>query len=107
MDRFLALPRYPFKRAIIDNAPEESGLYGLFDRDEFLFLGKTGAMASIKSCLLWHLVGAGGECTSKATTYTWELSFSPEPRELEILARYVQAMGRKPRCQDSGLPSAG
>jgi hypothetical protein len=107
LDRFLALPRYPFTRAIIENAPEESGLYGLFDGDDFIFLGKTGAMASIKSCLLWHLVGAGGECTAKAKTYTWELSFSPAARELEILARYVQTLGRKPRCQDIGVPSAG
>lgn len=100
MLKFLALPRYAFTPAMIEVAPDDAGIYGLFDGDDLIYLGKTtGGTATIKSCLLWHREGGAGRCTEKATSYTWEITFWPNPRETEILAGYVTVKGRKPRCQ--------
>lgn len=99
MEKFLALPRFPFRHALIEQAPEEPGVYGLFDADGLVFLGVSTPGTTIKTCLLVHKDGARGECTMGATTYTWELSRSPKAREAEILARFHQVHGRGPRCQ--------
>ena len=100
MERFLKLPRYPFTRAMIEHAPEESGVYGLFDGHELVYVGKTAPGASIKAGLFLHQDGANGACTMKATAYTWEITLSPAARETEILARFHQGNGRDPRYQD-------
>ena len=100
MERFLKLPRYPFTPAMIEHAPDESGVYGLFDGHELIYLGKTAPGASIKACLLRHQGGVNGGCTLKAGTYTWEITLAPAGRETEILARFHQGTGRGPRCQD-------
>jgi hypothetical protein len=102
VEKFLGLPRYPFNPGTLEHAPEEKGIYGLFDGTELIYLGKTspGGHASIRFCLLEHFRGNLGDCTKKATAYTWELSLWPDPRETEILARYAQRNGRRPRCQD-------
>lgn len=101
MESFLKLPRYAFTRAMLEHAPEESGVYGLFDGHELIYIGKTttGERASLKALLLLHQDGALGECTMRATTYTWEISFTPEARETELLARFHQGNRRAPRCQ--------
>jgi hypothetical protein len=98
LDKFLQLPRYPFTRSMIELAPDVPGLYGLFEGDDLIYLGKTveGAAkaATIRACLLQHQSGALGDCTRKATTYTWEIAIWPGQREAQIL------QGRlPPRCQ--------
>ena len=96
MEKFLKLPRYPFTRAMLEHAPEQSGVYGLFDGAELVYVGKS---ASIRAALLLHQDGAAGECTMRATAYTWEITIWPAARETEILARFHQSHRRDPRCQ--------
>jgi hypothetical protein len=101
LDRFLKLPRYPFTRAMIEHAPEEPGVFGLFDGDELVYVGKAVLDGlSIKDCLLLHQDGVRGGCTMRATSYTWEISLWPAPREKELLAGFQQRAGRDPRCQN-------
>ena len=97
MDSFLALPRYPFTRSAIEHAPEEGGIYGLFEATEFIYIGTT--FDSIRACLLRHQDGAHGECTMAATAFAWEATLWPRARAAEVLARYHESQRRAPRCQ--------
>ncbi len=99
MDRFLALPRYLFTRMAVEHAPEEAGIYGLFDGEELIYVGRASREHTIQQCLLRHQDGAHGECTMKATRYTWEISTSPALRETEVIEKYRQKHQREPRCQ--------
>ena len=101
MQVFLALPRYPFTRAAIEFAPEEPGVFGLFDGQELIYIGRADDrhQRSLRALLLLHQDGAMAECTMKATHYTWEIvSIGAAARETEILARYFQTHRRQPRC---------
>lgn len=102
MQAFLALPRYPFNRAAIEFAPEEAGIFGLFDGKELVYIGRATDREdhSIRALLLRHQDGAMGDCTMKATQYTWEITvWGAAARETELLARHFQSTHREPRCQ--------
>ena len=100
MEAFLALPRYPFTRAALEHAPEEPGVFGLFDGAELIYLGHATdrKQHNIRDLLLRHQDGAFGECTMRATHYTWEITLWSAVRESELLRRYFEATRRKPRC---------
>lgn len=99
MENFSRLPRYPFTRAMIEHAPEGFGVYGLFEGDELVYIGRATRGMSIKACLAMHLDGVLGACTATATHYTWELGQWPSARETELLNAFGSAHGREPRCQ--------
>jgi hypothetical protein len=99
MDKFSALPRYPFTHAMIEHAPDGYGVYGLFEGDELIYVGRATRGMSIKACLAMHLDGVLGVCTAGATHYTWELNQRPNAREIELLDAFGKAQGREPRCQ--------
>lgn len=85
---------------MLDYAPDEGGVYGLFDGQELIYVGRTSdAQGSIKVLLLRHHEGAHGPCTEKATSYTWEITMRSTIREAEILAAFQQLNGTEPRCQ--------
>jgi hypothetical protein len=101
MQAFLALPRYLFTRGAIEFAPEEPGIFGLFDGTELIYVGRAEDRhdRSIRALLIRHQDGAFGECTMKATHYTWEIVLlGVAAREIEVLARHFQAHHREPRC---------
>jgi hypothetical protein len=101
MQQFLALPRYPFTRAAIEFAPEEPGVFGLFDGQELVYIGRADNRHdhSLRAVLLRNQDGALGECTMSASYYTWEIVLlGTTARETELLARYFQAHHRQPRC---------
>ena len=105
MQVFLALPRYPFTRSAIEFAPEEPGIFGLFDGQELIYVGRADNRGehSLRALLLLHQDGAMGRCTMNATHYTWEIvMMGTAARETEILARYFQAHRRQPRCCEPG-----
>src|SRR3954469_6672087 len=105
MQAFLELPRYPFTRAAVEFAPEESGIFGLFDGNELIYIGRAENRAnhSIRALLLRHQDGAMGECTMKATHYTWEITiWGAAARETELLARHFQTHHMEPRCMAQG-----
>jgi hypothetical protein len=100
MEKFLQLPRYAFSRRMIEHAPEEPGVYGLFEGLELIYVGRASDREhAIRACLLAHQDGALGECTMRATTYTWEISLWPVQRESEVLAAFAERYRRAPRCQ--------
>ena len=104
MQDFLALPRYPFTRSAIEFAPEEPGVFGLFDGQELIYVGRGDNRHdhSLRALLLLHQDGAMGECTMKASHYTWEIVLlGTVARETELLARYFQTHHRQPRCSEA------
>ena len=101
MEAFSGLPRYAFKRTMIEYAPEEPGVYGLFDGPELIWIGRAkGTPCGIKAMLLQHQDGVFGDCTMKATMYSWEIDLWASARETEILASFTSKYGRDPRCMN-------
>jgi hypothetical protein len=49
MEKLLKLPRYPFTRAMIEYAPDTHGVYGLFEGEAMIYIGK--ALNDMPSCL--------------------------------------------------------
>ena len=99
MERFLKLPRFPFTRAMIEYAPETVGVYGFFESEGIIYIGKAVDGMTIKSCLLLHQDASFGDCTRKATAYTWEIISWPSARETELLAAFFKTHDHDPRCQ--------
>lgn len=99
MRDFLSLPRYPFKRAVIEHAPDDHGVYGLFDGEEVIYIGAAYGAATIREVLLRHQDGALGACTMKATAYTWQITRMARARAAAILDGIRGSSSREPRCQ--------
>lgn len=97
MDVLFELPRYPFKRSVIEVAPNEPGIYALFDGSEPVYLGRAN---SLKEELL-QLFDDG---LVSATAYTWEITVATrnEAREAEALASFRVVYGREPRHNRAG-----
>jgi hypothetical protein len=99
MKRFLKLPRFSFTRAMIEYAPETHGVYGMFEGEGIIYIGKAVDRMTIKTCLLLHQDGSFGDCTMKATACAWEITSWPSARETELLAAFFKAHNHDPRCQ--------
>ena len=94
------MKRYPFTRPIIEYAPYDvAGVYLLWEGDEVIYIGRTGTSTNIRACLLEHLDGIRGGCTSTATHYSWEITLWDSARETELLALFARENRRDPRCQ--------
>lgn len=85
-----------FHQANIENAPDEPGVYVLYVGGHLVYYGSTEK--SIRSRLIDHLQGRGGECTAAATVYGCEISLQPLKRERELLIEYKSAYGVLPHC---------
>ncbi len=88
--------RYRFSRVVIAGAPNEPGVYTLWQRDEVIYYGRAQGEATIRSRLLEHL-----EAAAPATHYSWEISREPAARESELLAQFRRAYGRLPRLNEA------
>jgi hypothetical protein len=80
--------RYRFSRIVIAGAPDDVGVYALWDEDELVYYGR----GAIRTRLLQHL--NRGE---RATHYSWELCADPVGREAALIAEHQRAYGRPPR----------
>lgn len=97
----MSFPRetFPFTAKLIAGAPEEPGVYLLWEDGEVIYVGRAGGRgATIRSCLVDHFSGVQGPCTRRATEYSWEMSRDPAGRELAILEAYRTRYSRLPRC---------
>ena len=97
----MTLPRdaFPFTARLIGGAPEQPGVYVLWQDGEAIYIGAAlGGAATIRSRLVEHFAGNEGDCTRRATHYSWEIALKPAVRELELLEEYRHAFRRLPRC---------
>ena len=99
---FLELRRYPFLGSMIDGAPEEPGVYLLWEDDELTHIAATGrGAASLRARLRDHLAGAIC-CGCRPTHYSWRLSRLPGVLVSEWLSQYRSKFQIDPRCNRSG-----
>jgi hypothetical protein len=97
--------RYRFTSTMIDGAPDDPGVYALWQNEELIYYGRaSGAGLSIQRALLEHLAGRAGPCTEGATHYGWEISLDPAAREAELLAEHEALFKRLPRCNEGSGP---
>ncbi|HET7362194.1 MAG TPA: hypothetical protein VFJ70_01345 [Burkholderiales bacterium] len=84
-------PKWLVLAALVAAAPDTPGVFELWDDDELLHLGAT--RDSLRKELMHELL----ERESRATHFSWEISFDPAARERELLAELTDA--RKARAQ--------
>lgn len=92
--------RLPFDPLNINSAPQDHGVYVLWDGEEVIHIGRpTGRSANIRTCLSEHYSGYLGACTQRATHFAWEVSTYPAARVAELLEDFRAKYKRLPRCQ--------
>jgi hypothetical protein len=82
--------RYKFTRTVLQGAPQDAGIYALWDEDELIYYGRA---ASIRARLLEH-----SEQGPPASHYSWEICADPATREAELLREFQRMFGRLPRA---------
>lgn len=73
-------PKWLVLAALVVAAPDTPGVFELWDDDELLHIGAT--RISLRKELMHELL----ELESRATHFSWEISFDPVARERELLA---------------------
>jgi hypothetical protein len=96
--------RYRFTRIVIAGAPEEAGVYALWDGEEVVYYGRAdgkneGRGSTIRSRLLAHYYEDKGR--TRPTHYSWEVCENPAAREAELLREHEAAFGRRPRGNEA------
>ena len=90
---------FPFTGRLVAGAPEEAGVYALWEEGEIIYIGHAqGRGTTIRSRLVDHFTGIVSPCTRRATHYSWEISLRPGAREAELLEEYRTGNARLPRC---------
>jgi hypothetical protein len=87
-----AMPKYGFNAWSIAGAPDDSGVYVLWEREELLYVGRA---LRIRTQLLEHY--ARRVAPHDATHYGWELARFPTMREAELLRGWKSLTGKLPR----------
>jgi len=86
--------RYRFTRIVITGAPDERGVFALWDGEEIVYYGRAdGSGSTIRSRLLDQYLAD----PNRATHYSWEVSPDPAAREVELLEEHQGAFGRRPK----------
>ena len=88
---------FRFAEDSIGTAPEQEGVYALYQGNELIYIGKAEPGDSIKSRLQKHLLGLD-PCIEKATAYRYEVCDNPRRREELYLQVYEMSYLKLPRC---------
>ena len=93
--------KYPFTTKNVNLAPQEHGVYALYDNNITIYIGRAaGESVTIRSRLQDHKSGREGPCTQGATHYRREVTSRAVSREKELLEEYYNQNGRLPRCNN-------
>lgn len=94
--------RYKFTRIVLLGAPDDAGVYALWEGEELVYYGRAmGRGTTIRSCLFDHYEGRS-DLAARATHYSWEICGDPAVREAELLREFERIFGHLPRCNASG-----
>jgi hypothetical protein len=86
-------PKWLALAALVAAAPDTPGVFVLWDDDELLYVGAT--RDSLRKELVHELL----EHESRATHFSWEITFDPAARERELLAEHTLEYHRPPRLK--------
>lgn len=93
----IASPRYRFLRFAILGAPEDPGVYALWEDAEIIFFGSAArGEATIQSRLLEHFARHREPCV-EVTHYSWEVCRDIPNRLAELLGEHETHFSRLPR----------
>jgi hypothetical protein len=96
----IAIPRWRFTEAMIQDAPEWKGVYVLWSHGAPLAVGHAkGGDDTIRSRLLAHYSHAASFGMAEVTHYSWEICPDPMKRELEV----VEELGLRRRAAPSAI----
>jgi len=98
--RLAELTRYPFAASAVAGAPDEPGIYLLWERGELTYVGSTTGGHTIRSILLAHLANPD-RCPCRPTHYGWRLARQPKFAEYMLLKDHLQRFHSLPRCNKS------
>jgi hypothetical protein len=90
-----------FSRDDIEQAPDEPGVYGLYQGDDLIYIGRAEgglSITTIRARIKSHCEGYRGPNTEHATHYRCEVSGDPVARQHKLLQEYEKQYGRLPRC---------
>ena len=97
---------WTFSPLVVSGAPEEPGVYALFEDDELIYYGCAVQGSTIQSALQEIMArvrdGRAG-CLQAINRYTWEITYRPRLREAELLQEFELAHQHAPRCNQAGL----
>lgn len=100
-----------FSKDDIAHAPEEAGVYALYQGDRLIYIGRAEGgltITTIRAHLKNHQAGHFGPLASQATHYRCEVHSDPVAREHELLREYEARYGHPPLCNHiSYLPRKG
>jgi hypothetical protein len=92
---------WSFNPMVVSGAPDEPGVYALYEDEEVIYYGCAVHGSTIQSALFEILTrvrdGQGG-CLQRVTRYTWEITPRPRLREAELLREFELAHQHPPRC---------
>jgi hypothetical protein len=92
---------WSFNPLVVSGAPDEPGVYALFEDDEVVYYGCAVHGSTIQSALseiLTRVREGHGGCLQRVTRYSWEITPRPRLREAELLREFEQAHLHPPRC---------
>jgi len=90
-----------FSREVIEQAPDEPGVYGLYQGNDLIYIGRAEgglSITTVRARLKSHCEGYRGPNTEHATHYRCEVSRDPVARQRKLLQEYEQQYGCLPRC---------
>ena len=97
------LQRYPFEQTAIQDAPDQSGLYVLWEGDELTYIGSVGPPGlTIRQRLLEHW-SKRDHCGCKPTHYSWHLAIHHAELHDDWLSRHAAVFQALPRCNKGPL----
>ena len=99
MTTLFDMHRYPFDARVIHGAPEEPGVYVLWEGTEATYIGTAEPGMTIKRRLLDHLSGQN-HCGCRPTHYSWRLAPNPGIVERELLGQYRQKQIGRASCRE-------
>jgi hypothetical protein len=86
--------KWPFRAALLDDAPDTAGVYALWDNATLLYVGRAnGGADTIRSRLMAHARGESARQRGTPTHYGWEICRNPREREAQVLAELAAAAG--------------
>jgi hypothetical protein len=79
--------KWPFKAALLDDAPDTAGVYALWDDATLLYVGRAkGGADTIRSRLMAHAQRGSARQRGTPTHYGWEICRNPRERQAQVLA---------------------
>lgn len=87
--------RQRFASDDVQNVPEESGIYCLYQDRDLVYIGRTAPRVGLRSELR-HALSVAMADDMHATHFTFELTKSPKTRAVEELRSFYGTFGRLP-----------